>query len=208
MDRHQGFTLIELLVTLSVLAILLAIGASNFGPFITSNRLTAQANELTAALTAARTEAIRLNATVVFCRSDDQTNCTTTSDDACSATSTTGCWGGWMAFVDANKDGTRQTSETIVRADAITPSSLRVFGSNALDTLSNKIIFASNGLAVDSTGALLTAVLTVCAPTTSTPENGRDIFIGAGGRAGVYKYNGNGACSETLDTAPRGKSGT
>ncbi len=55
----RGFTLIELMVTISIAAILLAIGVPSFQAIIENNRLATQSNELITAVNLARSEAIK-----------------------------------------------------------------------------------------------------------------------------------------------------
>lgn len=62
-----GFTLVELVVTIAVAAILLAIAIPSFTRTVVSARLTTTANEVTAALSQARLEAIRRNQLTQFC---------------------------------------------------------------------------------------------------------------------------------------------
>lgn len=54
-----GFTLIELMVTISIAAILLAVGVPSFQAIIENNRLATQSNELITAVNLARSEAIK-----------------------------------------------------------------------------------------------------------------------------------------------------
>lgn len=61
-----GFTLIELMVTIAVAAILLAVAVPSFRHLIISNRLTTAANDVVTALTVARSESIKRNASVGF----------------------------------------------------------------------------------------------------------------------------------------------
>jgi len=65
---QQGMTLVELLVTLTIAAILLAIGVPAMQSFITSNTLATSANDLIAALNLGRAEAVRCgtNISVTF----------------------------------------------------------------------------------------------------------------------------------------------
>src|SRR3546814_19233482 len=70
-----GFTLIELMVTISVLAILMMLAVPSFTSIINSNRLTAQSNEVVAALQLARMEAIKQNRRAIVCRSATGTTC-------------------------------------------------------------------------------------------------------------------------------------
>lgn len=64
---NQGFTLLELLITIAVLGILLGIAVPSFQSSLTNSRLTTAANDLVGALQAARSEAIKRNATHQFC---------------------------------------------------------------------------------------------------------------------------------------------
>lgn len=84
---QQGVTLVELIVTISIMAILLAMGAPSFQSMIVSNRLTSQANMLLGALSYTRSEAIKRNKYVVLkpMAGTDWAN-------------------GWTVFVDLNAD--------------------------------------------------------------------------------------------------------
>ncbi|MBX6421967.1 MAG: prepilin-type N-terminal cleavage/methylation domain-containing protein [Nevskia sp.] len=62
-----GFTLVELVVTVAVAAILLSIAIPSFTRTLVSARLSTSANEVTAALSQARLEAIRRNQLTQFC---------------------------------------------------------------------------------------------------------------------------------------------
>ena len=57
--NHLGFTLLELLITLSIAAILLAVGVPSFVTFIDNNRATSQANDLLYSFNMARSEATK-----------------------------------------------------------------------------------------------------------------------------------------------------
>lgn len=62
--KTNGFTIIELLLTLVVLGVLVAIGMPSMGNLIISQRVKTAASDLHVALTLARSEAIKRNATV------------------------------------------------------------------------------------------------------------------------------------------------
>ncbi|MDB5821689.1 MAG: prepilin-type N-terminal cleavage/methylation protein [Herminiimonas sp.] len=61
----SGFTLVELMVTVSISAILLAIGVPSFNSFIVSQRVSAAASDVSTMLTFARSEAIKRNGNVI-----------------------------------------------------------------------------------------------------------------------------------------------
>jgi len=63
-SKCRGFTLLELLVTLSIAAILLAVGVPSYMTFIDNNRVTSQANDLLYGFNMARSEAIKRGAEV------------------------------------------------------------------------------------------------------------------------------------------------
>jgi type IV fimbrial biogenesis protein FimT len=73
-----GFTMIELVVTLTIGAILVAVGVPSMSTFIQDQRLTTQANSLVLSLNFARSEAIKrdLAAGVQMCVSSDGATCT------------------------------------------------------------------------------------------------------------------------------------
>ena len=62
--NNKGFTLLELLVTVSIAAILLAVGVPSYVTFIDNNRVTSQANDLLYSFNMARSEATKRGAEV------------------------------------------------------------------------------------------------------------------------------------------------
>ena len=64
MKKQTGFTIIELIVTLAMVAILAGFAVPALQDLIDNNRSTAQANNFLAALTLARSEAIKRRASV------------------------------------------------------------------------------------------------------------------------------------------------
>jgi type IV fimbrial biogenesis protein FimT len=66
----RGFTLIELLITMSVLALLLALGAPAMSTYLQNSKLAAATQQLYSAVQAARTEAIRGNGQAQFVLTD------------------------------------------------------------------------------------------------------------------------------------------
>jgi type IV fimbrial biogenesis protein FimT len=102
---QAGFTLIELLVTMTIAAILLAVGVPAFNSSIASARASDGANSLLAAMELARSEAVRRGVTVSVCRvtAVPATACNNTADGSFLA----GDWAaGWMVFADTVAGGT------------------------------------------------------------------------------------------------------
>ena len=67
---HRGFTLIEVLVTMSILALLLALGAPAMGTYLQNSKLAAATSSIYSAVQTARTEAIRRNVQAQFVLTD------------------------------------------------------------------------------------------------------------------------------------------
>ena len=73
--RQRGFTLLELMITVSIVAILLAIGVPSFRYVTTSNRTAGEVNGLMGDMHFARAEAIKEGQTVTVCASTDGKTC-------------------------------------------------------------------------------------------------------------------------------------
>lgn len=176
-----GFTLIELMVTVSVLAILIAIGMPSFVSVINSNRLTAQSNEVVAALQLARVEAVRQNRRAIVCGSANGTSCSGST-----------AWNtGWITFLDMDSNGSPAAAE-IIRVNTVkAPLQVRMGGA------ATSISYRSDGMAHDPvSGSLIAATtITVCIPTTRPTLNRREVSLGPGGsRISTNSINGSGAC--------------
>ncbi|WP_288843132.1 GspH/FimT family pseudopilin [uncultured Deefgea sp.] len=158
---EQGFTLIELMVTLSILAILTAIAAPNFSQMMVANRLATQNNELIAAINLARSEAIKLNRSVTFCKLDS------VSANACS--STAGNWLHWGVISNAG----------VIRRGAIsTASEIRVTS----DLNANQLRLGADGLAYNNNN-LAAASMSIWSCSWGRPsDNLMTLSIGAGSR--------------------------
>jgi type IV fimbrial biogenesis protein FimT len=164
-----GFTLVELLVTVSLAAILMAIGVPMLRDSIANNRLTAQTNELIAAITLARSQAITMNQGMTFCRANSET-----------ATACSGSAGDWQFWL------IRSAAGAVVRRGALVAGSLEV-----TSTLTNdQVVFASDGLA-RTNNALVTGGphINVCSHHSAT-ENNRQVTLGAGSRISTAKSSG------------------
>ncbi|WP_462328776.1 GspH/FimT family pseudopilin [Thiohalocapsa halophila] len=83
--RSRGVTLVELMITISVLVILTTIGIPSFSTLIHNNRVARVANDLTLAMTLARSEAVKRGAPVRVCASANGVDCDITNPDDCHA---------------------------------------------------------------------------------------------------------------------------
>ena len=105
--RQRGFTLIELMVTVSIAAILLAIGIPSFSKLIANNRIANQTNEFVGALSLARGEAVRRSQPVTVRSKDGEIEFAT----------------GWSIFTDSNVDGSPASTVTADDGTVIRQSS-------------------------------------------------------------------------------------
>ncbi len=79
--RARGFTLLELMTTITIVAILLAIGVPSMRSMIQRNRVSSASNDLAASFAYARTTAINRGQLVSLCPSVDGSTCTSGSQD-------------------------------------------------------------------------------------------------------------------------------
>lgn len=104
--RQFGLTMVELLVTITIVAILFAIGLPSYRYITNSNRATSEVNGLLADMQYARSEAVKEGQTVTVCPSTDGASCLTTSN----------VWNtGWIVFQDPNNSHTVDSGETVLR---------------------------------------------------------------------------------------------
>jgi len=103
--RGRGFTLIELMMTISIAAILMAVGVPSFRYVTTSNRVSSEINGLLGDLQFARAEAIREGQTVTVCASADGATCSGSTN-----------WKtGWLVFSDTGVIGTLDGTDPILK---------------------------------------------------------------------------------------------
>lgn len=164
-----GFTLTEVMVTVAVLAVIMAIAIPSMTVVVNNNRLTAQSNELVAALQHARSEAVKFNAPVSVCKSTDGATCSTAA----------GTWAGWITVVDATGE--------VLRSRVLD-------GPVQMTSDFDAVTFRGDGLARAAAGGLLTADAVACLPTEKPVDNQRVVSIRSGSRISTESRSGAGAC--------------
>jgi type IV fimbrial biogenesis protein FimT len=106
--RPRGYTLIETLVTLAVLAAVAGWALPSFRELALNVARTREVNGFLQAVYLARSEAIKRNGVISLCPSPDGMACTAAAD-----------WhGGWIVFVNLNRDSpaVRDAGEDLLRA--------------------------------------------------------------------------------------------
>lgn len=182
----SGFSLMELMVTITVLAIVLAVAVPSFSGVIGNSKLRGQASELQAALSYARSEAIRQNLNVVFCHSDNGINCTIPVNNA---------WEGWLV----STAGANLQSPVVpaLRTGIIAAAPMKVSSGPILEAANanHAIRFTPQGLARTFTAnAPLSDLIRVCIASAATDPNIREIQFSSGGRNRVVASDNAGTC--------------
>lgn len=169
-DRFvSGFTLVELMVTIAVASVLMAVAVPSFNQLIVTNRLIAQANEVVAAMNFARSEAIKRNTRISFCRAS-----------SASATACAGNAGSWRNWIITPGDG------SVVRRGVVNTFE---GGISMQSTLTgDRVIFGADGLARTGTAIITNQRISICSPRART---GRRILLGAGSRMSTEPFTGN-----------------
>ena len=146
-----GFTIVEVLFVVVILMIGAAIGVPSFTNLMRSNNVTASVNDVVTAIQLARSEASKRGIAVTLCPSGN-------IDAAEPACDPNGDWeDGYIAFVDANANGTREAGpdEVMLHAQSALPSRIFVRASAAV---AGGLTYGGDGFPVALANALATMV--------------------------------------------------
>lgn len=186
--QHQpldGFTLIEMMVTLAILAILLAFAAPSFTSFRRNSEMVSVTNNFVAALTAARSEAMKRNMYAMVVPANNDNDWTA----------------GWVAFVDVDANNEFGAGDIEVFRQAAPPSYLTFNANNSLAATKSHARFDGSGFS-RPVGDLLNATLSITrSDAAEDPRQVRRIKIALTGRVRVCTPNSasDAGCSSTGD---------
>lgn len=172
-STQAGFTLLELLTAVTVLAVLLGIGVPAFNGIIRSNRTAAQANEVVAALSFARSEANKRGLPVSVCAAN-------TAQSACAGATVSDWANGWLVFTDRVAP-----AGAINVGDELLQTSRAVTGGLQLQTASTGFVrLGANG--APTNGAAFGLVLK---PAPCSGKDQRAITLNLTGRVSLAKVS-------------------
>ena len=157
------------MISIALVAILLGLAAQSYRSFITSNRLTAQANELVGDLSLARNEAASRSRNVQVCIAASSTSCAGSGSD----------WAaGWIVWADNNNNGNLDASEVIKYTAPLTGGVSMV--ATGPSNLSGMMYLPFGGFSAGSS----TWTFTLCSPGDTA---GRTVTVPITGRASAKR---------------------
>lgn len=165
--HERGLTLIELLITLSILAILIAIGIPGFQSQVASSRTRVAADQLLQAIHLTRTKAITTNRRATMRKLGDWQT-------------------GWEVFYDRDFDGVRDADEEQIS----TGGPLRGVEVTNNDPLANYVSFIGSGegrfAGTAAGGGKQMGTFTICP---AEGGEGYHLILGPSGRVRVEKVS-------------------
>ncbi|MDO6459201.1 GspH/FimT family pseudopilin [Granulosicoccaceae sp. 1_MG-2023] len=170
-DVQLGFTIVEMLIVTAITTILVAFAAPSFDGLIKGSALTGTTNQLFMGLQLARSEAVKSGSPVVVCPTDAPYAAEPDCNNAAS-------WNdGWIAFVDDNKDASRASGETLLKATEAMKFGFTVTADTAV---SDYVLFDSLGSTRSTSNAYVSGELKL-----SYGDEERVISISSNGRMRV-----------------------
>lgn len=180
MYRNKGLTLIEVMIVIAIMTIIASLTAPSFNNLMRRQQVSGETDVLFSLIYFARSEAVKRNKVVTICKSDNATQCG-------------GDWtNGWIVFSDVDKDGSRDSGETLISSGKIGEGyqlGWSAFGSN------NYIRFTANGLTLSQNGSFK-----LC-PNDNDARFARAVVISKTARVRLPKDNdGNGIYEDASGT--------
>ena len=146
-----GFTLLEALVVLVLLGTIMALAAPSLTELRQKHQMQGQGEHLLNSLMLARSEALRRQQRVTLCLRGDNDGC-----------ASEGSWAqGWVVFVDANDNATREVQEVVLQVHESLPPFLRLKGNS---TVNRYVSYGPEGRSQTVSGAFQAGTLTLCRP--------------------------------------------
>lgn len=104
--KYQGMTLLEIMSSVTVLSLMLSLGAPLLEGILRKNQLRLEASEVMATLVLTRSEAVSRNIPVSMCHTNDGNSCAGNLDQH---------WqGGWLVFTDIDKNHSVDAGDRIL----------------------------------------------------------------------------------------------
>jgi len=175
--HREGFTLIELLVLMMVMALALGLGIPAITAAVANGHMSTAANDLVSSIHAARSDASARGRSVTLCATSRWAE----SQPDCEADAS--LLDGWIAFVDANVNGTVEDDEAVLQAHGPLDESIRLQPASGADAgPPHYLSFRPDGPAQQIGAGAPVRHIQLCDKrgdrTTGTDAEGRDIAAG------------------------------
>jgi type IV fimbrial biogenesis protein FimT len=171
---HRGFTLIELLVTMSIAAIVLAIGAPSLRDVIADQRVRIAASDLTGEIAYARAEAVSRGRRVAI------------------EPLTAGNWpGGWRIYADTDGSGTFNAGDAELKRSPGLTGNIKICTN--VGEFANNVVFRPDGRVVRTSATGANDGITISDDLgngNAADDKIRTLYFGPSGRITVVLQNG------------------